>query len=100
MAMGAETDPCPHCPPVETHATAPCDEAINTVCAIDDQISAEPRGSQLKLKNTPTDLLAAIPPTPFESESFAITALCLPDTLEPLNPSGPPLNILYCVYLI
>ena len=100
MAMDVETtDPCPHCPPVEILDEAPCDVKISPDCAADGQIVTEARSGQLKLKDKPSDLPPAVAPVLYESEKLAHVAQAFFDPLVRLNPSGPPLNILYCVYL-
>ena len=99
MAMGVESDSCPHCPPQETAEKSPCEELAGEDCTTEDQVSADSRSSQSKLKNNPTDLLAAIPTPPIASAKSAYATQCLPDAAAWLYPGGPPLNVLYCVYL-
>ena len=98
MALEAEPD-CPHCPPTEQRELPPCDVLTIQDCAVDDQLSAEPRSFKVKAKNSTSDLPVAIVP--------ATNAVASPTALEQpaqtssilLYPSGPPRNVLFCVYL-
>lgn len=98
MAAEVEHD-CPHCPPVEDRELSACDVIVPPDCAADDQLSAEPRSPQLKVKDTPSDLPVALaaamataaPPVPLDQP--------LPRSAVFLSPGGPPRNVLYCVYL-
>jgi len=99
MAMGVAVHTCPHCPPQETAEKSPCEELAGEDCTTEDQVSADSRSSQSKLKNNPTDLLAVIRTTPIASVKSAHATQCFPDIAAWRYPGGPPLNVLYCVYL-
>ncbi len=78
---------------------APCEMASNPDCAFDDEINADARSLQLKLKDAPQDLPVAMAPIVRDWLQPAFVARPLPHTRILLDPGGPPLNILYCVYL-
>jgi hypothetical protein len=98
MAAEAEHD-CPHCPPTEQRELPPCDEIFVQDCAIDDQLSAESRSLQIKAKDSPNDSPIAIAPSYCAVETPAVPTQAVPHIMAFLNPSGPPRNVLFCVYL-
>ena len=96
MAMGADSDPCPHCPPAET---PPCETTITPDCGLDDQLTNESRSNPSKVKDVPDEPPVAIQPDLIQSAWIDPRARPLPPASHFFNPSGPPLNVLYCVYL-
>ena len=96
MAMGADSDPCPHCLPAEM---PPCETAVTPDCGLDDQLTNESITNPFKLKDVPGELPVAI--SPDLNPSAWIDSRLQPLTPAPrlLMSSGPPLNVLYCVYL-
>lgn len=98
--MAAEVDhDCPHCPPAEQREMPPCDEIVAADCAIDDQLIAEPRSLQVKAKDSPSDLPAALASPTYVVATPTLYKQPVPYSSVPLNPSGPPRNVLFCVYL-
>lgn len=114
MAFGGVGDhDCMHCPPahlaeVSSHSahdmdhsapvTAPCETSASQ-CTIVDEFNYDGRSS--KVKDAPSDVPVGITPANAgvlpESRSFAHSAMG--DCSHPPS-SFPPLNILYCIYLI
>ncbi|MCH9674365.1 MAG: hypothetical protein K0U93_23200 [Gammaproteobacteria bacterium] len=99
MAMGVDEHDCPHCPPAETRETPPCETTNNPDCAFDDEINAEARSQQVKVKDSHHDLPMAIAPAAYDTLQLTFVSQPVPDTRLLLHPSGPPLHVLYCVYL-
>ena len=98
MALEAEPD-CPHCPPTEQRELPPCDALTIQDCAVDDQLSAEPRSLKVKAKNSANDLPVAIVPSTSAIASLTVFEQPPPPGSILLYPSGPPRNVLFCVYL-
>jgi len=114
MAFGGAGDhDCTHCPPTHSgelaahsahdrdHAapvTAPCETSASQ-CALVDDFNYD--GRSAKVKDAPSDVPVGIVPSPsgILAESRSSRYSALGDRSCP--PSGlPPLNVLYCVYLI
>jgi len=99
MAADMDMDmdgPCPHCPqPMDPD----CDAGMTTSCRYFDHVDYDGRGAHVSLpKKTLEHLAVAVAERPVEREMPARA------TGPPRNPlvkhSDPPLNVLYCVYLI
>lgn len=114
MAFGDSSDDgCLHCPPAlsgdissnGTHETdrsdlgaSPCDTNVSQ-CAIADDFNYDGRAA--KIKDAPTEVLVgiALPSADIPLEIAPSSLLDIGD--HPHRPGGPPpLNVLYCVYLI
>lgn len=97
-AMAAEVDDsdCPHCPPSET---PPCEVKLSPDCGPGDQIAGEVRGKPVKLKDVPNDVPVAIVPATFEPARYGHRPPPVLREYLLFNPSGPPRNVLFCVYL-
>jgi len=111
---GASVHDCPQCPPAHTHQHAdlsmdlhapvlsdnPC--ATNaTDCDVLDDLNYDGRVAQLKLKDAPNDAPVAINSLDAQfpaSQSFDFFGVH--PTRSPPPSDSPPLNVLYCVYLI
>jgi hypothetical protein len=98
MAAHVESD-CPHCPSTETHDSRSCDDTITPDCALDYQLNSDSRSTQNKVKDSPNQLPVAIAPVPCAIARPALLTRSLPHSSVFLDPSGPPRNILFCVYL-
>lgn len=98
MAAEIEHD-CPHCPPPEKRELPPCDEILALYCAVDEQLTAEPRSQQIKVKDSPNDLPIAIAPASYSTATHTLYDRPVPHGAVFLSPSGPPRNVLFCVYL-
>lgn len=105
---------CPHCPPPQTHQHEGHDMAAGDMaerdmrcatgaahCSASDSVNIDVRSGQPKLKNILTELPVAIAPFsgPFADVRPQQTIVELPSHRQPPD-SSPPLNVLYCVYLI
>ena len=98
-AVAGETEhDCPHCPPEMVHEGH--QEALTgSDCEIDDQIGFEARSLQPKLEDLSSQTPVFLGQThdeirlsPRSNQPF------LKSTIH-ISPSGPPLNVLNCVYL-
>lgn len=97
MALEFDDHDCPHCPASEV---PPCETAITADCDLDELLNAESRNGQLKFKDSPNELPVAMLPTTAIDVSWSIPrSLPIPDSPVHLKPSGPPRNVLFCVYL-
>lgn len=73
--------------------------AVTPDCALDDQINADPRGGKLKVKDSHEDLATQVI---LRSHSWAAPEFLGTPAIKSsvlLNPSGPPRNVRFCVYL-
>jgi hypothetical protein len=97
LSMSLASEHCPACPVTEIPE---CESTIRPDCVLADPYSAEPRSTQFKPEYVPLDLPVAIESTFYETASNnAATAYSSPVTRSGFYPGGPPLNVLYCVYL-
>jgi hypothetical protein len=90
---------CPHCPPEISHVTHHQQVMSDSDCGIGDQQNLESRS----LKTNPKDSTNMVP-VAIVNESYTFDARISGSQtlLNPsgfLVPSGPPLNVLHCVYL-
>ena len=98
--MAAEVDgDCPHCPPAEQRELPLCDEIVAADCALDNQLIAEPRSLQVKAKDSSNDLPIALASPTYTVTTPTFYKHPIPHNSAPLNLSGPPRNVLFCVYL-
>lgn len=98
VAAGVDHD-CPHCPPGENHEASHFEVSASADCVLGDQLSAETRSLQPKLKDTFDKVPVAAPTDARQFEEHASLNQRLPDPDVFLVPSGPSINILYCVHL-
>ena len=96
MALGADHHDCPHCPPAET---PPCDLITGPDCGLDTVVANEVPSSSFKLKDVPNDVPLAIMLATVEPARSRHGPKPAPYDCLLLNPSGPPRNVLFCVYL-
>lgn len=102
MAMDVDTDhPCPHCPTGATQMQHHQDPQLQKVADCDyvDIYSHDSRTAQSKAKDT-LDNLPVVVDSAFSFDVPRFVA----DAYKRASPSarhssGPPLNILYCIYL-
>jgi hypothetical protein len=88
LSMSLASEHCPACPVTEIPE---CESTIRPDCVLADQFKPE---------YVPLDLPVAIESTFYETASNnAATAYSSPVTRSGFYPGGPPLNVLYCVYL-
>jgi hypothetical protein len=98
--MAAEVEhSCPNCPSTESAEMLPCDSIVKANCAPEDQLSAEPRGLQVKAKDLPGDSLIPFAAGLYESARPVFLVQPLPDSFVFSDPGGPSRNVLFCVYL-
>lgn len=98
IAGGLEHD-CPHCPPEVTHEAHQSEGATGADCTIGGQLGFEARGGQLKSDDPSSNLPVFVGPA---FDEISLTPASFPLSSVPashLYPSGPPLNVLNCVYL-
>jgi hypothetical protein len=102
MAMDMDTDhPCPHCPESMNHAAAMHDVQVVDIadCEVVEAASHDVRSAQFAQKYTADDLSTAV--VELSSSWLAEFSSGAIDYRSPsgVPPGGPPLNVLYCVYL-
>lgn len=92
---------CSHCPPHDSRQQEGCDGSVSADCGALPDFNYDGRTSTLKLKHAPGDLPLAIAPA-VVTMSVAERAPALSDiAYSSLRPAHqPPLNLLYCIYLI
>lgn len=102
MAMEVDTDhPCPHCPSGTSQERHSQDPQLGEVADCDDLdiVSNDIRAAGSKAKDSPEDA-----PILVHDAYFSNAPRLIPGAYERELPSltyssGPPLNLLYCVYL-
>ena len=100
MAMGSEPEPdCAHCPPAHSQEAPPCDVEVAPGCDYDSELNFDARTIRLEPNDAPTELPAAITSTALEWPEASGIACPRPRPPTLADPSGPPLNIRFCVYL-
>jgi hypothetical protein len=96
FAADVDSPDCPHCP--QTGAPH-CELTLGPGCGCDEPLNVESRSVPAKLKDTSNDLPIVIWPVSFETAAAARLMGPMPGGAVVLNPSGPPRNVLFCVYL-
>jgi hypothetical protein len=114
MALGADPVPdCPHCPSAQAsedaaqamHAAAdaamPCATSVGSVgdCDSLDEMRADSRAGELKVKDAPGDQPVALLPAAALVDQWAFAAPAALPVRCNCPAASPPLNVLYCVYL-
>jgi hypothetical protein len=103
MAMDMATDhPCPHCPTESSQKQHHQDPQLRVVadCEFDEAYSYDSRTAQSKNKSSLEDLPVFVAEVfAFNVQRFTLEA-CERASPSSTYPGDPPLNILYCVYLI
>ena len=97
MDMDHEQHACPHCPP-SMHED--CGSDATEACEYLDRFDTDRRTSKTKIDDDSTDLQLVLL-TSHESQTI-FSKSSLPSALKDhaTAPPGPPLNLLFCVYLI
>lgn len=96
MAFGIEGPECPHCPPTEA---PPCEVQASHDCGLDAALAKEIPSNPCKLKDVLNDVPVAILPATVDPARACHRPEPAPHDHLLLNPSGPPRNVLFCVYL-
>lgn len=100
MHMGMDMDhaphACPHCPP-SMHED--CDGDATESCDYLERFDTDRRASKAKIGVDPVDPQVALPASYESLPAFSEISLHSDLTKHATAPPGPPLNVLFCVYL-
>lgn len=90
---------CPHCPPEMVHEGHHEEAVSDTDCAIGGQIGYETRNPQPKLDDVSSHVVAFLRQVLDDIDLTLGSHHRFSSTKSHAFPSGPPLNVLNCVYL-
>ena len=96
MDMGHEQHRCPHCPP-SMHEE--CGDNATEACEYLERFDADRRASKAKIGENPGDQLLVLLASCEALPVFSEFSLYSNPNKHATAPPGPPLNVLYCVYL-
>ena len=99
-AVAGELDhDCPHCPPEISHETHHQQVKSDSNCEIGDRQNLESRSLKINPKDSTNMAAVAIVHESYTFDARNSGGQQLEDPSGFLVPSGPPLNVLHCVYL-
>ena len=90
---------CPHCPTELTHESHHREMTTGSDCVIGSQLSVEARSLKLKLDDLPYQTPVCFGEAAYHFHLPPAASQNSLDAQAILFPSGPPLNVLNCVYL-
>ena len=90
---------CPHCPSELTHENHHREVTTDSDCVIGSQLSVKARSLQSKLDDLPYQPPVCVAQTAYCFDLSPVAPQQSTNAQPFLFPSGPPLNVLNCVYL-